>query len=117
MTHDEPVMNQHPFRSTESSNRRVDRDSSAWEDGARPTTFLVGRRCFMRPGLGAAVLASSASDRFVRVNTMKYLVFSVLAFMVLSSVGNAQDAKLTEDAARKLLPRAAGISNADFKAL
>jgi hypothetical protein len=35
----------------------------------------------------------------------------------LSSVGSAQDAKLTVDQAKKLLPSAAGISNADFKAL
>jgi hypothetical protein len=48
---------------------------------------------------------------------MKRLVFSLLALMVLSSGGKAEDAKLTADAAKKLLPQAAGISNADFKAL
>ena len=35
--------------------------------------------------------------------------------MALSSVGSAQDAKLTVDQAKKLLPQAAGISNADFE--
>src|SRR5262245_8111459 len=48
---------------------------------------------------------------------MKNLVFSMLALMVLSSGGKAEDAKLTVDVAKKLLPQAAGISNADFQAL
>jgi hypothetical protein len=59
----------------------------------------------------------SASDSFVRANTMKHLVVSMLALMVLSPDGKAEDAKLTVDAAKKLLPQAAGISNADFKTL
>ncbi|WP_143392876.1 hypothetical protein [Fimbriiglobus ruber] len=37
--------------------------------------------------------------------------------MAMSSAGRAQDAKLTVDLAKKLLPAAAGISNADFQAL
>jgi hypothetical protein len=48
---------------------------------------------------------------------MKQYLFSVVVLMALSSVGSAQDAKLTVDLAKKLLPRAAGISNADFEAL
>jgi hypothetical protein len=54
---------------------------------------------------------------FVRVNTMKQLVLSVVVFLALTSAGNAEDAKLTVDQAKKLLPEAAGISNADMKAL
>jgi hypothetical protein len=48
---------------------------------------------------------------------MKRLVFSLLALMALSSGGKAEDKKLTVDQAKKLLPQAAGISNADFKTL
>src|SRR4051812_9314323 len=48
---------------------------------------------------------------------MKQHIFSVVVLVALSSVGSAQDAKLTVDLAKKLLPQAAGISNADFKAL
>jgi hypothetical protein len=48
---------------------------------------------------------------------MKQIVFSVLVSIALSSAGNADEAKLTVDLAKKLLPQAAGISNADFKAL
>src|SRR4029077_18685610 len=48
---------------------------------------------------------------------MKQHCFSVFVLFALSSVGSAQDAKLTVDLAKKLLPQAAGISNADFKAL
>jgi hypothetical protein len=47
---------------------------------------------------------------------MKHL-FSVVVLLALSSAGSAQDAKLTVDLAKRLLPPAAGISNADFKAL
>ncbi|MCX7418496.1 MAG: hypothetical protein NT013_03025 [Planctomycetia bacterium] len=46
---------------------------------------------------------------------MKRHIFSVVVLMALSSVGSAQDAKLTVDQAKKLLPQAAGISNADFE--
>ena len=48
---------------------------------------------------------------------MKRYLFSVVVLMALASAGSAQDAKLTVDQAKKLLPQAAGISNADFKAL
>ena len=48
---------------------------------------------------------------------MKQLFFAVVVLVALSSAGSAQDAKLTVDLAKKLLPPAAGISNADFKAL
>ncbi len=48
---------------------------------------------------------------------MKHFVISVLALMVLSSAGKAEGVKLTVDQAKELLPQAAGISNADFKAL
>ena len=48
---------------------------------------------------------------------MKQLFFSVFVLIALSSAGNADEAKLTVDQAKKLLPQAAGISNADFKAL
>ncbi len=48
---------------------------------------------------------------------MKQHFFAVVVLIALSSVGSAQDAKLTVDLAKKLLPPAAGISNADFKAL
>ena len=48
---------------------------------------------------------------------MKQHFFAVVVLMALSSAGSAQDAKLTVDLAKKLLPQAAGISNADFKAL
>jgi len=48
---------------------------------------------------------------------MKQPIFSVVVLIALSSAGSAQDAKLTVDLAKKLLPPAAGISNADFKAL
>ena len=48
---------------------------------------------------------------------MKQHLFSVVVLMALSSAGSAQDAKLTVDLAKKLLPPAAGISNADFEAL
>jgi len=66
----------------------------------------------------AAELGRTASDGFVRANTMKYLVFSLLALVALSSAGKAEeDAKLTVEGAKKLLPQAAGISNADSKAL
>jgi hypothetical protein len=37
--------------------------------------------------------------------------------MVLSATGRAQDGKLTVDQAKKLLPRTAGISNTDLRAL
>lgn len=48
---------------------------------------------------------------------MKQHILSVVVLMVVSSAGNADDAKLTVDLAKKLLPQAAGISNTDFKAL
>jgi hypothetical protein len=48
---------------------------------------------------------------------MKQQLVSVVVLMALSSVGSAKDGKLTVDQARKLLPEAAGISNADLKAL
>ena len=48
---------------------------------------------------------------------MKQLLFSVVVLVALSSAGSAQDAKLTVDLAKKLLPQAAGISNADLEAL
>jgi hypothetical protein len=48
---------------------------------------------------------------------MKQLFFSVVVLLALSSAGSAEDAKLTVDLAKKLLPPAAGISNADFEAL
>jgi hypothetical protein len=48
---------------------------------------------------------------------MKPHLFSVVVLMALSSVGTAEDAKLTVDQAKKLLPQAAGVSNADFEAL
>ena len=49
---------------------------------------------------------------------MRQIVISVhLLLAVLSPVCHAQEGKLTADAAKKLLPDAAGISNADFKAL
>jgi hypothetical protein len=48
---------------------------------------------------------------------MKQHLFSVVVLFALSSAGSAQDAKLTVDLAKKLLPPAAGISNADFEAL
>jgi hypothetical protein len=50
-------------------------------------------------------------------NTMKRPIVSVVVLLALSSAGSAEDAKLTVDQAKKLLPQAAGISNADFKAL
>ena len=53
----------------------------------------------------------------VFANTMKQHLFSVVILIALSSVASAQDAKLTVDLAKKLLPQAAGISNADFKTL
>ena len=49
---------------------------------------------------------------------MRQIVISVnLLLVALFSVCHAQEGKLTADAAKKLLPAAAGISNADFKAL
>jgi hypothetical protein len=48
---------------------------------------------------------------------MKQHIVSVVVLMALSSAGSAQDGKLTVDLAKKLLPTAAGISNADFEAL
>jgi len=48
---------------------------------------------------------------------MNQHLFSVVVLMARSSAGNADEAKLTVDQAKKLLPQAAGISNADFKAL
>jgi hypothetical protein len=48
---------------------------------------------------------------------MKRSVFSVLVLVALSSAASGQDAKLTVDQAKKLLPPAAGISNADFMTL
>jgi hypothetical protein len=48
---------------------------------------------------------------------MKQFVFAVFVSIALASAGRAQDAKLTVDQAKKLLPQAAGISNADFEAL
>ena len=48
---------------------------------------------------------------------MKQHIFSVVVLIALSSAGSAQEAKLTVDIAKKLLPAAAGISNADFEAL
>ncbi len=48
---------------------------------------------------------------------MKQHFFAVVVLLALSSAGSAQDTKLTVDLAKKLLPQAAGISNADFKAL
>jgi hypothetical protein len=48
---------------------------------------------------------------------MKQHLFAVVVLIALSSAGSAQDTKLTVDQAKKLLPQAAGISNADFKAL
>lgn len=48
---------------------------------------------------------------------MKQPIFSVVVLLALSSAGSAQDAKLTVDQAKKLLPSAAGISNADLEAL
>ena len=44
-------------------------------------------------------------------------LFAVVVLIALSSAGSAQDAKLTVDQAKKLLPAAAGISNADLKVL
>jgi hypothetical protein len=48
---------------------------------------------------------------------MKQPFLTVLALVAMSFPCNADDAKLTVDQAKKLLPEAAGISNADFKAL
>lgn len=48
---------------------------------------------------------------------MKQLLFSAAVLVALSPAGSAQDAKLTVDRAKELLPAAAGISNADFEAL
>ncbi|WP_020470861.1 hypothetical protein [Zavarzinella formosa] len=46
---------------------------------------------------------------------MNQRIVSVVVLLALSSAGSAQDAKLTVDLAKKLLPEAAGISNAEFK--
>lgn len=43
--------------------------------------------------------------------------FSLFVSIALSSAGNADEARLTVDRAKELLPQAAGISNADFKVL
>ncbi|MFO0877391.1 MAG: hypothetical protein U0840_08445 [Gemmataceae bacterium] len=48
---------------------------------------------------------------------MKRQVLVAIVLLALTSVGRGQDAKLTGDQARKLLPAAAGIRNADFEAL
>src|SRR3954453_17524605 len=48
---------------------------------------------------------------------MKQPLCSVVILLALTSAGRAEDAKLTADAAKKLLPEAAGISNADMEAL
>jgi hypothetical protein len=48
---------------------------------------------------------------------MKQFVFSVFVSIALSAAANADEPKLTVDQAKKLLPEAAGISNADFRAL
>ncbi|HEX3148070.1 MAG TPA: hypothetical protein VHR66_08290 [Gemmataceae bacterium] len=48
---------------------------------------------------------------------MKHFVFAVTISIVLSATGNADEAKLSVDQAKKLLPQAAGISNADLRAL
>jgi hypothetical protein len=48
---------------------------------------------------------------------VKQHFFAAVVLIALSSAGSAQDAKLTVEQAKKLLPQAAGISNADFKAL
>jgi len=55
--------------------------------------------------------------QLLRTNPMKQHFFTVVVFIALSSAGSAQDTKLTVDLAKKLLPPAAGINNADFKAL
>jgi hypothetical protein len=44
-------------------------------------------------------------------------IISVGILIALSATGSAQDGKLTVDQVKKLLPRAAGIGNADFRAL
>lgn len=48
---------------------------------------------------------------------MKLPIVSIVVLIALSSSGKAQDAKLTVDQAKKLIPQAAGINNVDFKAL
>ncbi len=48
---------------------------------------------------------------------MKQYIISIGILMVLSATGRAQDGKLTVDQAKKLLPRTAGISNTDLRAL
>jgi len=48
---------------------------------------------------------------------MKQHIISVGILVVLSATGSAQDGKLTVAQAKKLLPRAAGISNTDLTAL
>lgn len=48
---------------------------------------------------------------------MKTLPFSVIVLVMIGSACTAQETKLTADAAKNLLPQAAGISNADFRAL
>lgn len=48
---------------------------------------------------------------------MKQPIVSVVVVLALSSAGSAEDAKLTVDEAKKLLPAAAGISNDDFKSV
>jgi hypothetical protein len=56
-------------------------------------------------------------SQLFRANPMKLHFFVVVVLIALSSAGSAQVAELTVDQAKKLLPQAAGISNADFKAL
>ncbi|HZZ79852.1 MAG TPA: hypothetical protein VFE62_15140 [Gemmataceae bacterium] len=48
---------------------------------------------------------------------MKQLTISVVVLLALSAAANAQQAKLTAEQARKLLPKAAGISNYDLRIL
>ena len=48
---------------------------------------------------------------------MRFILFSVAFLIIFSSVCPARNRKLTGDSAKKLLPQAAGISNADFEAL
>jgi hypothetical protein len=55
--------------------------------------------------------------QLLRANPMKQHFFAVVVFIALSSAGSGQETKLTAELAKKLLPQAAGISNADFKAL
>jgi len=48
---------------------------------------------------------------------MRQHIISLGILVALTATGSAQDGKLTVDQAKKLLPRAAGISNADLRAL